>query len=156
MKTLKKFDYDLWAIEESGVKRFFARVKATGEETEISLELMRYLMTEEKRMRREYAKNKEYGTVMSLDAFRFENELSEVGWLIDRSDFTLRIAFEMQEEALVSSLTYKQSDVYARCIKDGQLMSEYAEDHGISKQAVMKTVNQIREKAKIFFRDGLL
>ena len=33
MKTLKEFDYDLWAIEENGRKRYFARIKATGEET---------------------------------------------------------------------------------------------------------------------------
>ena len=26
MKTLKDFDYDLWAIEENGKKRYFARV----------------------------------------------------------------------------------------------------------------------------------
>ena len=41
MKTLKEFDYDLWAIEENGRKRYFARIKATGEETEVSLEVMR-------------------------------------------------------------------------------------------------------------------
>ena len=35
MKTLKEFDYDLWAIEENGRKRYFARIKATGEETDI-------------------------------------------------------------------------------------------------------------------------
>ena len=33
MKTLKEFDYDLWAIEENERKRYFARIKATGEET---------------------------------------------------------------------------------------------------------------------------
>ena len=44
MKTLKEFDYDLWAIEENGRKRYFARIKATGEETEVSLEVMRLLL----------------------------------------------------------------------------------------------------------------
>ena len=42
MKTLKEFDYDLWAIEENGRKRYFARIKATGEETEVSLEAVSY------------------------------------------------------------------------------------------------------------------
>ena len=56
MKTLKEFDYDLWAIEENGRKRYFARIKATGEETEVSLEVMRLLLRQEKQMRREYAK----------------------------------------------------------------------------------------------------
>ena len=51
MKTLKEFDYDLWAIEENGGKRYFARIKATGEEAEVSLEVMRLLLRQEKQMR---------------------------------------------------------------------------------------------------------
>ena len=47
MKTLKEFDYDLWAIEENGRKRYFARIKATGEEAEVSLEVMRLLLRQE-------------------------------------------------------------------------------------------------------------
>lgn len=60
MKTLKEFDYDLWATEENGQKRYFARVKATHEETEISLEVMRLLLSQEKQMRREYEKHRNF------------------------------------------------------------------------------------------------
>ena len=67
MKTLKEFDYDLWATEENGKKRYFARVKATHEETEISLEVMRLLLSQEKQMRREYAKQQNEGPTLSLD-----------------------------------------------------------------------------------------
>ena len=42
MKTLKELDYDLWAIEANGRKRYFARIKATGEEAEVSLEAVSY------------------------------------------------------------------------------------------------------------------
>ena len=70
MKTLKEFDYDLWAIEENGRKRYFARIKATGEEAEVSLEVMRLLLSQEKQMRREYAKQQTIGPVLSLDAIR--------------------------------------------------------------------------------------
>ncbi|MBD9115663.1 MAG: hypothetical protein EGQ10_00535, partial [Clostridiales bacterium] len=70
MKTLKEFDYDLWAIEENGRKRYFARIKATGEETEVSLEVMRLLLRQEKQIRREYAKQQTIGPVLSLDAIR--------------------------------------------------------------------------------------
>ena len=70
MKTLKEFDYDLWAIEENGRKRYFARIKATGEETEVSLEVMRLLLSQEKQMRREYAKQQTIGPILSLDAIR--------------------------------------------------------------------------------------
>ena len=66
MKTLREFDYDLWAIVDNGKKRYFARVKATGEETEITLDVMRLLLSQEKQMRREYAKRKTVGTVLSL------------------------------------------------------------------------------------------
>ena len=68
MKTLHEFDYDLWAIEDNGKKRYFARIKATGEETEISLKVMRLLLAQEKQMRREYAKRQSVGTVLSLDS----------------------------------------------------------------------------------------
>ena len=36
MKTIKEFDYDLWAVDVEGKKQYFCRVKATGEECEIS------------------------------------------------------------------------------------------------------------------------
>ena len=77
MKTLKEFDYDLWAIEENGRKRYFARIKATGEETEVSLEVMRLLLRQEKQMRREYAKQQIIGPVLSLDAIRDGGSMDE-------------------------------------------------------------------------------
>lgn len=77
MKTLKEFDYDLWAIEENGRKRYFARIKATGEETEVSLEVMRLLLSQEKQMRREYAKQQTIGPVLSLDAIHYGGSMDE-------------------------------------------------------------------------------
>jgi len=53
MKSLKEFDYDIWTKEENGNKRCFARIKSTGEITEISIEVMRLLRNEEKKLRRE-------------------------------------------------------------------------------------------------------
>ena len=83
MKTLKEFDYDLWAIEENGRKRYFARIKATGEEAEVSLEVMRLLLSQEKQMRREYAKQQTIGPVLSLDAIRDGGSMDEAAWLLD-------------------------------------------------------------------------
>ena len=83
MKTLKEFDYDLWAIEENGRKRYFARIKATGEEAEVSLEVMRLLLRQEKQMRREYAKQQTIGPVLSLDAIRDGGSMDEATWLLD-------------------------------------------------------------------------
>ena len=48
MKIIREFDYDLWAINDNGRKRFYVRVKETGEEAEVSQEVMRYLMSQEK------------------------------------------------------------------------------------------------------------
>ena len=71
-KTPKEFDYDLWTTEEG---KYMVRVKATGEVTEVSREVMKALRAEEKRMRRSFAseslddEQEEGGnTVLSLDA----------------------------------------------------------------------------------------
>ena len=78
MKTLCEFDYDLWAIVDNGKKRYFVRIKATGEETEITLDVMRLLLSQEKQMRREYAKRKTVGTVLSLEAICDEEDVDDV------------------------------------------------------------------------------
>ena len=83
MKTLKEFDYDLWAIEENGRKRYFARIKATGEETEVSLEVMRLLLSQEKQMRRAYAKQQNIGPILSLDAICDGESMNESAWMLD-------------------------------------------------------------------------
>ncbi len=49
MRTPKEFDYDLWTTKEN---RCMVRVKATGVECEVSLEIFRLLRAEEKRVRR--------------------------------------------------------------------------------------------------------
>ena len=41
MKTLKEFDYDLWAIEENGRKRYFARMDTTADCRRIGAERKR-------------------------------------------------------------------------------------------------------------------
>lgn len=83
MKTLKEFDYDLWAIEENGKKRYFARVKATGEEAEITIEVMRLLLSQEKQMRREYARQQIEGTILSLNAICDSGNVDEAAWEVD-------------------------------------------------------------------------
>ena len=42
MYKSKEFDYDLWTTQEGGTKHYWARVKATGEVAEISIEVMRF------------------------------------------------------------------------------------------------------------------
>ena len=109
MKTLKEFDYDLWAIEENGRKRYFARIKATGEETEVSLEVMRLLLRQEKQMRREYAKQQTIGPVLSLDAIRDGGSMDEAAWLLDMRQ-------RIDSEVLTAELT----DAFCKTLTDSQ------------------------------------
>ena len=122
MKTLKEFDYDLWAIEENGRKRYFARIKATGEETEVSLEVMRLLLSQEKQMRREYAKQQTIGPVLSLDAIRDGGSMDEAAWLLDTRQ-------RIDSEVLTAELT----DAFCKTLTDSQM------------ETLQETITQIKE-----------
>ena len=78
MYKSKEFDYDLWTTQEGGIKRYWARVKATGEVAEISIEIMRCLRTEEKRIYREIETSQQRGSMLSLE-FLYDEE--KEGWL---------------------------------------------------------------------------
>ena len=67
MLKVKDFDYDLWTTVEDGVKHYWAKVRETGEITEISHEVMVYLRSEEKRIYREIVMTRNEGTILSLD-----------------------------------------------------------------------------------------
>ena len=68
MKTLKDFDYNLWATEENGIKKYYVRTKTTGEVTEADAGVMRLLRSEEKKMRRYIKEQNILGTPLSLDS----------------------------------------------------------------------------------------
>ena len=150
MKTLKEFDYDLWAIEENGRKRYFARIKATGEETEVSLEVMRLLLRQEKQMRREYAKQQTLGPVLSLDAIRDGGSMDESAWMWDMRQ---RIDSEAAEltDAFCKTLTDSQRSIFRECLIEGKSQSAYAAEHGMTRQSVHDAIALIRKKAKIYF-----
>ena len=151
MKTLREFDYDLWAIEENGKKRYFARVKATGEETEISLKVMRLLLNQEKQMRREFAKKKKIGTVLSLDAICDSGEVDESSWLLDSQQSTEGdLLWENLKDDFCKMLTDNQRPIFNECFIDGKSQTAYAAEHGISVPMVNKQIHNIRKKAKNF------
>jgi len=152
MKTLKEFDYDLWAIEENGRKRYFARIKATGEETEVSLEVMRLLLRQEKQMRREYAKQQTIGPVLSLDAIRDGGSMDEAAWLLDtRQRIDSEVLTAELTDAFCKTLTDSQRSIFTECLIEGKSQSAYAAEHGISVPMVNKQIRAIRGKAKIYF-----
>ena len=151
MKTLKEFDYDLWAIEENGRKRYFARIKATGEETEVSLEVM-LLLRQEKQMRREYAKQQTIGPVLSLDAIRDGGSMDESAWLLDtRQRIDSEVLTTELTDAFCKMLTDSQRSIFTECLIEGKSQTAYAAEHGISVPMVNKQIRAIRGKAKIYF-----
>ena len=152
MKTLKEFDYDLWAIEENGGKRYFARIKATGEETEVSLEVMRLLLSQEKQIRREYAKQQTLGPVLSLDAIRDSGDIDESAWLLDtRKSIDSEVLTAELTDTFCKTLTDSQRSIFRECLIEGKSQTAYAAEHGISVPMVNKQIRAIRGKAKIYF-----
>ena len=152
MKTLKEFDYDLWAIEENGRKRYFARIKATGEETEVSLEVMRLLLSQEKQMRREYAKQQTIGSVLSFDAIRDGGSMDEAAWLLDtRQRIDSEVLTAELTDTFCKTLTDSQRSIFRECLIEGKSQTAYAAEHGISVPMVNKQIRAIRGKSKIYF-----
>lgn len=152
MKTLKEFDYDLWAIEENGRKRYFARIKATGEEAEVSLEVMRLLLSQEKQMRREYAKQQTIGPVLSLDAVRDGGSMDEAAWLLDtRQRIDSEVLTAELTDAFCKTLTDSQRSIFRECLIEGKSQTAYAAEHGISVPMVNKQIRAIRGKTKYIF-----
>ena len=155
MKTLREFDYDLWATEENGRKRYFARVKATGEESEISIEVMRFLLSQEKKLRREYAKQKIYGRILSLDAICHGGEMDEAAWMQDtQQDIESNVLWADIKKDFCTMLTDNQLSVFNECLIGGESQTAYAAMHGISAPMVNKQIRAIREKAKKYFAEG--
>ncbi|OKZ73056.1 MAG: hypothetical protein BHV93_02485 [Clostridiales bacterium 52_15] len=147
---IQKFKGD--AIEENGRKRYFARIKATGEETEVSLEVMRLLLRQEKQMRREYAKQQAIGPVLSLDAIRDGGSMDESAWLLDmRQRIDSEVLTAELTDAFCKTLTDSQRSIFRECLIEGKSQTAYAAEHGISVPMVNKQIRAIRGKAKIYF-----
>lgn len=155
MKTLHEFDYDLWAIKENGRKRYFARIKATGEETEISIEVMRLLLSQEKQMRREYAKQQVHGTILSLDAICDSGDIDESAWMQDMNqNIDADILWADIKADFCKTLTEKQLSIFNECLIEGKSQTAYAAMHDISVSMVNKQIRAIRKKGEKYFAEG--
>ena len=152
MKTLRKFDYDLWTTNEDGRKKYFARVKNTGEVTEISLEVRRYLMSLEKQMRREEMQ-KGFRTIMSMDTMICDDDMCDSIWLLDKTqDAEDDIIFEEMAAEFADTLTPLQRSVFFECMFGGKKFTEFASEHEMNPRCVAAAVKLIRKKAKRFLR----
>ena len=149
MKTLKEFDYDLWATEEGSAKRYWVRVKLTGEVSEVSQEVMTLLWNEEKRMRREYLQaNTQGGTPLSYDAVPIDE--SSI-WLMDPTNTEDNILFNLYLKEFRLLLTPVQLSVLDDCLLAGVSIREYAKLNDRNHKSIQETVEAIRNKYKKYF-----
>lgn len=143
MKTPKKFDYDLWTTDNG---ECFVRIKATGETTTVSVEVMRALRAEEKAIRR--AREKDDTPPLSIDETEDDDSTGE--WKADPLDYAEIAEAKVLDEQIQRLLTEKQLDVYLSCMKSGMGIREYAKLHGVKHQSVFETTEAIRKKVKKF------
>ncbi len=148
MYKSKEFDYDLWTTTENGTKHYWARVRATGEVTEISHEVMRFLRSEEKRIYREITSVRDSGSTLSLDV-PHDEEMEY--WLEDHGIGISEMEIPILEEEFRKLLTPLQLSVFDECLMGNVTLTDFAKNKGISKQSVSNVVDGIRKKAKRFF-----
>ncbi len=150
MYKSNEFEYDLWTAEENGIKRCYARLKATGEVCEIAPEVMRCLRAEEKRLYREKEKRAKLGAPLSLEAVAEEGLES---WFEDGGAGVSEMETRVEEEEFRKLLTPKQRAVYDACMRGGVSVRAYAKERGLSPKTVSGTVAAIREKFRKYSGD---
>ena len=148
MYKSKEFDYDLWTTTENGTKHYWARVKATGEVTEVSHEVMKFLRAEEKKLFREIKAIQKYGSTLSLDVPKGEDKES---WFEDHGVGINEIETTISEKEFRASLTTDQLLVYEECLLGGKTEIQFAKEHDVSFQAVSQMITRIRNHAKKYF-----
>lgn len=149
MKTLKEFDYDLWTTNEAGRKKYFARVKNTGEVTEISLEVRRYLMSQEKQLRRERMNQ---DTELSLEAVCEDIRANESLWLFDAEMGPEdKVLLKRSIGEFIEELTPNQRDIFQNCMINGVGLREYARSRSLNHKSLCEASEAIRKKLKKFF-----
>ena len=154
---VKEFAYDLWTTEDG---RCWARIRATGEETEISREVMRELRKEEKQLIRQYEPLPSNPSRSELQSYNASHPLSidekqgdeasdeESSWLCDEFDLESDVIHRVAEEGFLLKLPPRQADLYRCCVLLGWSKAEYAKKAGISKQRVQDIIVEIQQKLK--------
>ena len=160
MRTPKDFDYDLWTTEDG--KRM-VRVKATGEVTEVSREIMKLLRAEEKKQRREMegipisGSKTEKATLLSLDIISLENFSDNEycpSWLVDNTFNPENIASVKElKKKFIESLSPAQREVFLKCFCGGMSCREYARKKNVDHVIIVRIAKRIRKKYLEVFGD---
>ncbi len=160
----KEFEYDLWTTEDG---HYYARVKSTGEVSEISREIFRFLRCQEKEVyrRQELRKaNDENKTTdesvkrkatvenpLSLDPM--DENVDESAWGYTELDFTDIVCLSMLLTEFEQTLSEKQLEVYTCIFKNHETRTAFAARKGVSDRSVRYVLEKIQEKAKLFFNE---
>ncbi len=152
MRTPKEFEYDLWTTNENDTKRYWVRIKHTGEVTEVDHTVMCVLRAAEKELRREM-EDDENGEKpkkpLSLD-YIVQDETSEE-WMADDYDFVEEIIANEMEAVFLKHLTDKQRSLYLNCMKAGVSLLKYSKDTGMNYDGLKEMKEAIRKKYKKLF-----
>ncbi len=149
MYSPSDFDYDLWTTKDKGVTRYWVRVRATGEVTEVSHEVMKFLRYEERKLRQQQKAIMVHGPMLSLDAMVLEDE--DGNWICDPYDGVQEQEVLMDTIAFRQMLTPYQEAILDECILGDLCVSKFAKLRGVSRQAVIFAIEGIQKKAKKFF-----
>ena len=144
MPKVKEFDYDLWTTVENGNKHYWAKVRSTGEITEISHEVIKFLRAEEKRTHRENEQSHEREFVYSLEDADDKDE----NWFEDHGVGMSEMETPLMEEEFQKTLTPIQLEVYEECLLGGCEVNEYAMLRNIDRKKIESVVRSIRRKFK--------
>ena len=155
---LKEFDYDLWTTNDGA--HCWVRIKSTGEEAEVSREVLRELQKEQEQLRRIKKEPKadagkaamrayEITHPLTLDAIPIESDEDLTPtWLISRTTPESESLAAELEQQLLDALTERQKDCYYSCVIYGESRFDYAKRTGISAARVTEIFAQIAQKLK--------
>ncbi len=151
MPKVKEFDYDLWTTVEDGRKHYWAKVRSTGEITEISHEVIKYLRAEEKKAYREIEFGRNSESILSLDELHADNE--ESSWFEDHGIGMSEMETPIMEEEFRKMLTPNQLEIYEQCLLGEYNIRDFARKKGVHHKAVEKSISQIQFKFKKYLQD---
>ena len=160
MRTPKDFDYDLWTTKDG---KNMVRVKATGEVTEVSRQVMLALRSFEMKLKRSQTGIPVEGgkgaraTLLSIDLFSLDScDKNSDGmtppWLIDNEQNPEKIASlnELKKE-FIDSLSPSQYEVFLKCFCGGMSFREYARKKKVDHVIIVRVAKRIRKKfSKVF------
>jgi hypothetical protein len=152
-KTPIEFDYDLWTTEEG---KCMARIKLTGEITEVDREVMKVLRAEEKKLRRSYTNNtsgdgnETSGITLSLDVVSSEG-IEEASWMEDKTNSISFVFTKICVDEICLTLSPFQRDVFDTVMMGGVGIREYARKRNLHHKTVEESISAIRKKFKNIF-----